>query len=84
MAKKVTLENLQRQIRKIVADQEQIVRDLEWWNANRNDAEPFDVGGDKVVLAKARECRDAMDRGDTTAPCHEELVELMKRRATTP
>lgn len=39
---------------KIIADLEQLIRDQEWWNANRLDAPPVDVGRDKVYLAAAR------------------------------
>lgn len=31
-------------LRKILAEVEQMRRDAEWWNANRPDAPPFDVG----------------------------------------
>lgn len=33
-----------------IADLSQLIRDKEWWNTHRNDAEPFDVGRDKVVV----------------------------------
>ena len=46
---------LQRGLRKIIATHEQIRTDIEWWNANRTDAEPFDVGGDIAVVALARQ-----------------------------
>lgn len=80
MAKRITIESMRRRMLRIISETEQIVRDAEWWNANRPDAPPFDVGGDKVVLAKARECLAALDRGDTINPCHSELVEVARRK----
>lgn len=48
--------NLVRGLRKCIADNEELLADLEWWNANRNDAEPFDVGGTRVAIKLAEEC----------------------------
>lgn len=81
MRKRVTLRTLQRQINGIVAELEQLVRDTEHWNRVRTDAEPFDVGRDRVALAKARECKAALDRGDTIASerLNRELIAAMAR-----
>lgn len=43
-------------LRKIIRDCEQIGRDIEWWNANRLDAAPFDRGGDLCAAKLAKEC----------------------------
>ena len=37
--------------RKALRDTEDLVASIESWNANRIDAEPFDVGGDKVFIS---------------------------------
>lgn len=44
------IRNVQRTIRKV----SQLIMDAEWWNANRPDAPPFDVGTDKAVLSHLR------------------------------
>lgn len=46
---------LLRCYRKALAEVEQIIRDLEWWNENRTDEQPFDVGADKVAASILRE-----------------------------
>jgi len=78
---RVTLRCLRQQIDRIVKRHAQLVRDMESWNANQTDDHtPFDVGAEKVVLAKARECQRAIYVGDTTAPCHDELLAMMIER----
>jgi hypothetical protein len=42
-------------LRKIVANCEQLVADIAWWNANRLDAAPFDSGGDLVAAQLGRQ-----------------------------
>ena len=55
MSRQQILDRLIFRTRRIVAETDQLVRDIEWWNANRNDAPPFDVGRDKVTLKAARD-----------------------------
>lgn len=50
-AKKRLLKNLRR----VVAEYEQIARDIAWWNEYRTDAPPMDNGGDLVVAHLGRE-----------------------------
>lgn len=47
---------LYRFLRRTIAEAEQMIRDMQWWNENRNDAEPFDIGGTIVYLQLARQC----------------------------
>lgn len=47
---------LQHGLRKIIADAEQLGRDIAWWNQNRTDAPPFDRGGDLSTAALAKRC----------------------------
>jgi hypothetical protein len=46
---------LRKRLEKVIRECEQRIRDIEWWNLNRADAAPFDVGGDKVQVALAKE-----------------------------
>lgn len=36
---------------KMLRDTQELLADLEWWNANRTDARPFDVGPELVLIA---------------------------------
>jgi hypothetical protein len=53
---------LLRGLGKIVNDLEQTRNMLEWWNENRKDAPPFDVGGTIVHLKMARELLGIVER----------------------
>jgi len=43
-------ERLRRRLVNTIADVQDRIADIEWWNANRPDEQPFDVGGDRVQL----------------------------------
>ena len=45
-----------RGLRKIIDECEQIGRDISYWNQHRTDAAPFDLGGELVAVAMAKEC----------------------------
>lgn len=46
---------LRKFLRTTIAECEQIGRDIEWWNANRTDAPPFDRGGGICAARLANE-----------------------------
>ena len=48
-----------RRYDKIIADLEQAIRDVTWWNQNRVDAALFDCGAERVLLVKERAARAA-------------------------
>lgn len=48
--KEATRRRIIRRLRKMRRETSQLIRDLEWWNENRVDAQPFDVGWDKVLI----------------------------------
>ena len=50
MTKDELLDKMIRDTKRLIHKMEQLVRDIEWWNANRTDAEPFDVGRDKATV----------------------------------
>lgn len=56
---------IQRRGLKQIAELEQIIRDIEWWNRNRTDAAPFDCEWARVQLDFAKRAQAAWDRGDT-------------------
>lgn len=39
-----------RRLRKMRDELQQTIVDKEWWNENRSDADPFDLGWDRVML----------------------------------
>ncbi len=53
-----------KRMRKIIRELEQVIRDKRWWNQNRLDARPFDIGADLAALKLQREALAAFDRGD--------------------
>lgn len=53
-----------RRLHKIRDELQQVVNDKEWWNENRKDAEPFDVGWDRVMLRNASDQIEAWESGD--------------------
>lgn len=48
-------QRLRKRLKKIIAECEQLARDIGWWNENRTDAPPFDNGGDLCAAVLARE-----------------------------
>ncbi len=64
-----------------------LIADKESWNANRIHDEPFDLGWERVALAKVRECNAAWlaqlaDDNEVTRARHsalmDQLVEIMQ------
>jgi hypothetical protein len=55
MDREQLLNRMIRSAERTVAELEQLVRDIEYWNAVRTDCPPFDVGRDKVALKAARD-----------------------------
>lgn len=54
-----------KRLEQIIADAEQLVRDVEWWNRNRTDAPPMDCEPERVMLPMARACLASWDPNDT-------------------
>lgn len=71
--------NLRRTMRKIIAETEQLRRDIEWWNENRTDAAPFDVGGCIIAVKLAKEILDLVER-DQYLP-REKMLRLQEQLA---
>lgn len=53
-----------RRICRVIAELTDTLRAKQWWNRNRNDATPFDLGADLAGLRIARQMLAAWDRGD--------------------
>lgn len=54
---------LQRNLTRIIDHCDQLRADLEWWNQNRTDAQPFDVGKEIALSALARQMLDLVNAG---------------------
>ena len=69
-----------KRLAKMIRKTEQLIRDIEWWNANRTEHPPFDIGRELVFLAKLRECKFAWDRNDIAEGnrLHDQLQEFAK------
>lgn len=78
MPRDITLRSLQRSARKIVRELEQQIRDKEWWNNNRLDAEPFDVGVERIALKHARNELQALLKGDTHSGHMDKAIEALE------
>jgi hypothetical protein len=52
MTRREAYEYIVANYRGSIAEFEQLIRDQQWWNQNRLDAEPFDLGQDLVMKAK--------------------------------
>jgi hypothetical protein len=55
---------IRKRLLKIIAETEQLVRDIEWWNNNRTEHAPMDCEGDRVAAQIGRKAVDALDAGD--------------------
>ncbi len=51
-------------LRRIRAKTAQLVRDLEYWNEQRHDAPPFDVGAERAIIRLCDAALQAAERGD--------------------
>lgn len=68
-----------RVLRKVIAESEQIARDVAWWNKNRTDAAPLDNGGDLAYAALARQCLALVE---SNQPIPDELWDRFMEQAT--
>lgn len=68
---------LRRGLAKIIADAEQIGRDIAWWNQHRTDAAPFDRGGDLATAALAKKCLALVE---SNQPIPDELWQRLNRQ----
>jgi len=70
-----------RRIAKLRRDAQQIVNDIEWWNANRTEEQPFDCGAEKVIVDLCNRGIEAARRkdGDEYSRITEELVAQAQR-----
>lgn len=59
------LEKMKRDSRRIIAELEQMIRDIEWWNRHRADCDPLDCEGERLLLAEAKKDLECLERGDT-------------------
>lgn len=50
MNKQQLRERIIRRLEKMASELLQTIQDKEWWNENRLDAAPFDIGWDRVML----------------------------------
>lgn len=69
-----------RRLVRLIRDLKQMIRDMEWWNENRTDEEPMDMGAERVILAKAEKALEALERGDRAG--HTKHVKEMSEAAT--
>lgn len=51
-------------LQKMQSELQQIVNDKEWWNANRQDSVPFDLGWDRVMLQCVTKQLEAWEADD--------------------
>jgi hypothetical protein len=70
-----------RRCDQVIQQYESLVSDIEWWNQNRIDALPFDVGGAKVCLDLTRKVKQALLRNDADAfrKLYPRLIEAASR-----
>ena len=71
---------LDKRLRRIVAEYQQIIVDIEWWNEHRTDAPPFDVGNDRLCLRAARHALACL-RSDDRDGFNKYWAELISLRA---
>lgn len=75
MARKVTIQSMTRDLRGLIRDTEQVIRDVQWWNQHRAEEGPLDCERERVFLSKARGALAAINRGDMAE--HSRLVSEM-------
>ncbi len=59
-----------RRLRRLQLDLARNIADKEWWNNNRLDAEPFDVGWDRMLLQYTSKTLACFLAGDTKGANH--------------
>ena len=59
---------LQRRCAKLLADSEQAVRDIQWWNAHRTEHPPEDCEWFQVQAAGLRKALGALERDEPIDP----------------
>lgn len=55
-------DSMRKRLLKIIAECEDYIRTVEWWNTNRTDAPPFDCEPERILLKHSQECLEAMNR----------------------
>lgn len=78
-----------RRLRKMQDELKLIIIDKQWWNENRRDATPFDLGWEMMMLEAVEEILSAWARHDTKALTHwtlrlSELCELDPKTGDMP
>lgn len=58
------LRKMRRDLRRMIGELRQLIRDYEWWNNNRLDAEPLDIEPDRVLLSHHLHSLAALERCD--------------------
>lgn len=58
-------ERIRRNGLKLIAELEQVIRDIQWWNRNRTDCPPFDCEWAIIAKSLAQQAQEAWERGDT-------------------
>ena len=53
-----------RRLQKIIDETSQLIRDVQWWNDNRLDAEPIDCEVDQMRLRLAKRVATQWDAGN--------------------
>jgi len=68
---------IEKRLRKIIRQTEQLIRDIDWWNTHRIDAPPIDCESDRVRLSLATRALAALRarRMDECGRLVDELVQ---------
>lgn len=66
--------NIIRNLTTIINDSEDLLSDLESWNANRTECQPFDVGGTKLLIRMAKALLERVEREEPCAKEYERFV----------
>lgn len=69
---------IQKRFAWVVANCEQFIRDIEWWNKNRTDAPPMDCEAERAMLAIARKMEATTSLEEYTR-LSKQLLEVAKR-----
>lgn len=66
-----------------IAEMEQIIRDIGWWNNNRTDCPPFDAEATRVALSKARQVHAIVeaDKGPIPDDLWNDLIKALHEDA---
>lgn len=61
-------QRLLKSFSKTIAEMEQMIRDVEWWNNNRLDCPPFDIEVTRVALSKAKQVHAIVEADEGPIP----------------